>query len=286
MSKNSTRREPNKNIFVPMNISNIHDISANDTNRRNTLRNRKSVIDEDTELKVDPSTSHSKGKNNSKKPLRRQNLPYYETDDLSEDSEISHHKINPENNQTEQNQNESSRLKRNLILDDNDLVIIQTATKANQLKLQEKSFCIRCGHRLEKIFSDLRMYANALQLLIAFFISGLILLNLYLISSNCSNNGSYFCVKRCNYSIMLLILVFINFITYVIFYYDNRQSEQGGFRPNNWLLMFLIWAGGWLVVWPLFFSYKNKSQMDYKRSSILMTFFSVTGPFLFLIMKS
>ena len=166
-----------------------------------------------------------------------------------------------------------------MILDDNDLVIIQTPIKANQLKLN-KSPCIRCCHKMNKLLSDLKFYSGALQLFVSIFVLSLIGLNVHLVYGSCSsNNGAFHSrLKKCNYSIMFFTLFINNFLTGVFYLYDSYQYRSEGYRPNSYFLMFMIWSGGWMFFWPLFVLKKFKSFSEYKLSSIIMTFLSITGP--------
>ena len=178
--------------------------------------------------------------------------------------------------------------KRNLILDDNDLVIIQTPIKANQLKL-DKAICSSCRNQLNKVFSDLRLYARALQSLITLFILGLIAINIFLAYCNCDEKLSkteYFCLKKCNLSIMAVSFMIVNILTALVFNYDNYQFKQGGYRPNSFFLMFLVWSGGWIILWPIFISKKNQTFIDYKISSFIMSLLSITGPAFYLVIRS
>jgi hypothetical protein len=300
MSKNRS-----KNIFSTLNTP------INDTVKGSAIRSRKFAINEESginESTIVDFNSSSKTKSTKKTPTRRRTLMSCETDDLDSETFLSfpNQDINqsiPSGNRTRNTPmaddshakpsefiKEMPRLKntRNLILDDNDLVIIQTPIKANQLKL-DKTICLSCSHQLNKVFHDLKLYSITLQSLIMMFIFGIIAINFYLVYRNCGeidSKNEYFCLKKCNISIMTFSLMIICALTGPIFYYDNYQFEHGGYRPKSFFLMFLIWSGGWIVVWPIFLYLKNQTFNDYKISTFIVSLLSVTGPAFYLVINS
>jgi len=297
-------RNRSKNILTSLNTTGNDTIKGSEIRSRKLLANDENLIDQSAY--IDPNSS-SKAKV-KKTSTRRKNLMSYETDDLDSETFQSFPNEDATQNISLGNRmrntpltdnslissgnfnREISRLKnkRNMILDDNDLVIIQTPIKAEQLKL-DKRICMSCSQQLNKVFADLKFYSSVLQSLITLFIIGLISMNVYLAYCNCeekSQENKYLCLKKCNITIMFLTFLIVNVLAGLLFYYDNYQFKHGGYRPKSAFLMFLIWSGGWIVVWPIFLSLKSQAFSDYKIYSLIASILSVTGPALYLVIRS
>jgi hypothetical protein len=180
---------------------------------------------------------------------------------------------------------------KSLSIDENDIVLI-TPIKAKNLRICRLN-CNRCLRSSKALF-DLKLYSNLLQIIIFLIVTSILAVNVYTIVAFC-NESSQKCVestcrcqlKMCHLRFLRISLLIINIITSLLFVYDNHQFKNSAYRLNDKLLTFLLWSGGWILGWPLIalfkYAYPNIYfyNLSLKRYGLLVTIFSLTGPFFY-----
>lgn len=182
--------------------------------------------------------------------------------------------------------NEKLRNRKQIVIDESDVIIV-SPIRANNLKLSQ--VCTDCKQS-SSIKRDCDLYAGIIQFCLTSFVSGLIYTNYYVINKHFRqcNHCEHYILEKCHFTLILSTILLINLLTGILLAYDLFQFKRAGKRLSSWFVAFLMWSGGWIVVYILLFVSKltDKTKCLVIKYGFLITLFSFTSPAFYFISKS
>ena len=172
--------------------------------------------------------------------------------------------------------------------------------KVSQIKLLQASFENERKISCIVTFETVRLFGALLELIVAIKVIAIIAIDFYFVLCSCNSNSKpslrnfywRFYSARCvlaNYyrTFVVISILYINFITILMFLFDRNQAKFGGYRLHQRFLIFLVMFGGWLFTWPLVITLKfnpwsNENSL-FKRLLLAATFINITSPLIYWI---